>query len=90
MANDAHEAKRARWPGDFASVNGGSSSPATDDRLRSRASTRQWRDHARSAPRADFVKVSRPSEAECASEKFLAGEFRALERYTASSTFNIV
>jgi len=27
MTNDAHEAKRARWPGDFAFVNGGSSPP---------------------------------------------------------------
>ena len=27
MANDAHEAKRARWLGDFVSVNGGSFLP---------------------------------------------------------------
>jgi hypothetical protein len=39
MPNDAREAERAWWPGDFASATGGSSAPAADDRLRSRAST---------------------------------------------------
>ena len=39
MPNDAREAERAWWPGDFASSTGGSSAPAADDRLHSRAST---------------------------------------------------
>ena len=39
MPNDAREAERARWPGDFAAAIGGSSAPAADDRLRSRVST---------------------------------------------------
>ncbi len=62
MPNDAREAERARWPGDFASATGGSSAPAADDRLRSHASTRLRRDQSRSAPRAGSVDVSRPSE----------------------------
>ena len=39
MPNDAREAERAWWPGDLAAAIGGSSAPAADDRLRSRAST---------------------------------------------------